>query len=85
MADLIMPGDINFTLKKNNTNYVDSIISEAAASNDEDSEYNASPDKQRAHTEDDSNGGIFFTKAGDGTMKENTPLHEGELDPKQVV
>ena len=79
-----MQGDINFTFKKKKTNNVDSVISEAA-SNDEDSEYNASPDKHRVNTEDDSKRGPCYTKAGETAMKEETPLHDGHLDPTDGV
>jgi hypothetical protein len=80
-----MHGDINFTFKKKKTNNADPVISEAAASNEEDSESNASPDKHRINTEDDSHGGIVFTKAGEGAMKEETPLHDGEAAVKSFA
>jgi hypothetical protein len=84
-ADLIMHGDIDFNFKKKKTIDADPVISEAAASNEEDSEGDASPDRHRVNTEDDSDRGIVFTKAGEGAMKEDTPLHDGEAAVKSFA
>ena len=73
--DLVMHADINF--RKGSNDVVQEVTVEDEASDV------CSPDK---HQETEEGGaGYLHTKAGEGKMKDDTPLHDSDLDPKAML